>query len=151
MTYVALIVAVSALFLAWLANRKNAVLKERIAQANSRLYNLRREQTDLVRDLQTEINLLKYDVMHIRGETYVSGETTIDAITAMHPQAAEILAAFHIGGCSSCAVDDSQRLDVAAAQSNQPLKPILVALNALISQAQSPAEAIRVPNVHLNF
>ncbi|MEZ4610924.1 MAG: hypothetical protein R2838_11895 [Caldilineaceae bacterium] len=31
-------------------------------------------------------------------------------VTLPHPQAAEVLAGFHLGGCSSCAVDDDDTL-----------------------------------------
>ena len=151
MQYLSLALAVMALLLVWRANKKNTELKERIAQVNSRVYNTRRELNDTVRDLQAELNTLKYDLMHLRGETFVSGEMTIDAVTALHPQAVEVLAAFHIGGCSGCAVDGSQRLEVAAAQNNQPLKPILVALNALLAAEQPVADVPRLPNVQFEF
>ncbi len=152
MLYLSLALAVIALLLAWRANKKNTDLKERIAQVNSRVYNTRREFNETARELQAELNTLKYDLMHLRGEAFVSGEMTIDAVTALHPKAVEVLAAFHIGGCASCSVDGSQRLEIAAAQNNQPLKPILVALNALVAAEQpSVDETLRVPNVQLDF
>ena len=152
MLYLSLALTAVALLLVWRANKKNADLKERIAQVNSRVYNTRRELNDTVRDIQAELNTLKYDLMHLRGETRITGEMTIEDITALHPQATEVLAAFHIGGCSSCSVDGSQRLDIAAAQNNQPLKPILVALNTLIStEPHQQEEMLRVSNVQLDF
>ena len=46
LTYVALILAAFGLVLAWGSNRKNTELRERIAQVNSRVYNLRREMQE---------------------------------------------------------------------------------------------------------
>ncbi len=152
MIYVAGGVAVIALFLAWRSNRKNAVLKERVAQVNSRVYNMRREFDETLRDVHREVDVLRYDLMLLQGTAHITAEMTVDAIIGTNPQAADILAAFHMGGCSGCAVDGSQRLAVAAAQNNQPLKPILVALNNFIKLNHDAQDtSMPLPNVQLEF
>lgn len=152
MTYITLGVALVALFIAWRTQRKNLELKERIGQVNSRTYTVRRELDEAVRTLNSEIATLKYDLLSVQGQTHVTGDMTIEAITRLNPKTTELLAAFHIGGCSSCTVDDSTPLGIAAAQNNQPLKPMLVALNNFLAEEQQHAEeAILFPNVTLEF
>lgn len=72
----------------------------------------------------------------------------------VHPLAGQVLASFHIGGCSSCAVDGSTRLDLAVASSGQTVEPIIVALNNLITESQNGTlseEILKTPNVQLTF
>jgi hypothetical protein len=77
----------------------------------------------------------------------------------MHPQAQQVLAGFHLGGCSSCFVDDNQSLSEAAAVNGRELEPILMALNTLIAEngangaansAVSP-EQLKTPNIELHI
>jgi hypothetical protein len=56
---------------------------------------------------------------------------TIAEIYAMHPRAAEVLAGFHLGGCSSCAVSPDETLAGAARQNNLNLDMMLGALRQL--------------------
>ncbi len=152
MVYVTLGIALFALWFAWRTHRKSAALKERIGQVNSRVFTLRRELDEAMQAMNNEIAGLKYEILSLRGEAHVTGDMTIEAITQLNPKAVELLAAFHIGGCSSCTVDNSVPLDVAAAQNNQPLKPILVALNNFLDDEQRRAEEmILFPNVKLEF
>jgi len=73
---------------------------------------------------------------------------------SIHPQAQQVLAGFHLGGCSSCSVDERQSLSEAAAVNGRELEPILAALNTLVAQNGNDAEAtepIKTPNVQLHF
>jgi hypothetical protein len=75
----------------------------------------------------------------------------------MHPQAAQVLAGFHLGGCSSCAVDDRQTLAEAAGVNGRELEPILVALNTLVAEGKNnnegmvAPERLKLPNIQLHI
>jgi hypothetical protein len=155
MEYFAVLLALVGIVMAWLANRKNNDLKERLAQANSRVYSLRREIQEKQEKFEQDLLSLKFDVLKAQGNLKVTPETRIGEISRMHPQAMQVLAGFHLGGCSSCSVDDRQSLAEAAGTNGRELEPILVALNTLVSenngQGQVPAERLKVPNIQLHL
>ena len=154
--YIALAVALIGLLMAWSANRKNKELRERISSTNSRIYNLRREILENQEQAEQERMTLKFEILKLQGDLKVTPEMKIGEITAMHPQAQQVLAGFHIGGCGSCYVDDKQSLAEAAAVNGRELEPILMTLNTLIAGdnkgngAISP-EQIKVPNIQLQI
>ena len=155
LTYVALILAAFGLVLAWGSNRKNTELRERIAQVNSRVYNLRREMQEAQEQAQLEQMKLKYELLKLQGNLQVTGQMKIGEVMALHPQAQQVLAGFHIGGCGSCAVDDQQSLAEAVALNGRELEPILVALNTLLTESngggQIAPERLKMPNVQLQL
>jgi len=155
MEYVVLGVAIIGLLMAWSANRKNKDLRERIAQTNSRVYNLRREIQEIQEKAEQERLSLKFEILKLQGDLKVTADTKIGEAMAMHPQAQQVLAGFHLGGCSSCFVDDNQSLSEAAVVNGRELEPILMALNTLIAEngangAVSPKQ-LKTPNIELHL
>lgn len=154
LTYIALTVSIVAVLMAWRANRKNSDLKERLAQANSRVYNLRRAVDEKLAQSEQERLLLKFELLKLQGNLTVTPEMKIGEVLATHPQAEQVLAGFHIGGCASCGVDNSQSLAEAVAVNGRELEPILAALNTLVADnGNGPvsAEPLKTPNVQLLF
>jgi hypothetical protein len=152
--YAALTLGLIAIFMAWRANRKNKDLIERIAQVNSRVYNLRQAIQENQELTHQELLRLKYEHLKAQGELQITGQMKIGEIVAAHPQAQQVLAGFHLGGCTSCMVDDNQSLAEAAALNGRPLEPILVALNGLVADSpngQLSPEPLKTPNVQLQF
>jgi len=91
-------------------------------------------------------------LMRQAGDLKVTPDMTVDQVTALHPQAAAVLAGFHIGGCASCAVDGSTRLEEALTANGGQIEPLLVALNNLVvggADGIAAEEPLRVPNVQL--
>lgn len=156
MSIVTLIIGALALILAWTSLRKQSELKERIAQVNSRIYQLRQANLEREEELQQEITALRFEVMKLSGNMNITPDMTIDQIAMMHPLATQVLAGFHIGGCSSCSVDGEQTLEDAVLGNGRELEPILVALNNLVGE-KKPAESdmtiddLKFPNVELTF
>ena len=153
--YVVLLLALIAVLVAWNTYRKQNELKERIAQVNSRVYHLRREMQEAQDKAEQERLALKVQLLQFTGDLKVTPEMTVGEAAALHPQAQQVLAGFHLGGCASCAVDDSQTLAEAAALNDRDLSPILVALNTLVVEGNNgrarPGEQVRTPNVQLDF
>ena len=154
MVYIALLLSIAGLGMAWLCHRKNGTLREKLSQTNSRIYNLRRENLEIQEKAEKEIMALKFEILKLKGELKVEPQMKIGEIMSIHPQAQQVLAGFHLGGCSSCSVDERQSLSEAAAVNGRELEPILAALNTLVAQNGNDAEAtepIKTPNVQLHF
>ncbi len=155
MIFASIGVCVLGLVMAWVALRQNGQLKERIAQVNSRVYHLRRQMHEAQEKNDQELKHLKFEVMKLRGNLSVTPEMRVGDILMLHPQAQQILAGFHLGGCSSCSVDDHQSLAEAAAVNGRELDPILTALNGLVTEGQDgdiiSVDRLKTPNVQLEF
>jgi hybrid cluster-associated redox disulfide protein len=156
MTYVAIFLALLGLFLAWRAQRNHSELRERIAQVNSRVYNLRREMQEQQERARQELVALKFELLKSQGKLAITPDMKIGEVVLAHPQARQILAGFHLGGCSSCAVDEGQTLGEAAAVNGRELEPMLAALNTLVAESQNgngpvAPERLKTPNVQLQF
>ena len=154
MVYIALLLSIAGLGMAWLCHRKNGALRKKLSQTNSRIYNLRRENLEIREKAEKEIMALKFEILKLKGELKVEPQMKIGEIMSIHPQAQQVLAGFHLGGCSSCSVDERQSLSEAAAVNGRELEPILAALNTLVAQNGNGAEAtepIKTPNVQLHF
>jgi hypothetical protein len=154
MIYVTLGIALVAVFMAWQANRKNKYLTERIGQLNSRIFKTRQELLEAQEGTRHDLTALRIELLKSQGTFKVTGDMPVEEVLMIHPLADQVLGSFHIGGCSSCAVDGSQRLDLAVASSGQPLEPVLVALNRLLTDEQNgtpSAERLKTPNVELTF
>lgn len=151
--YIALAAGIVAALLAWRAGNKNNELQERIAQVNSRVYHLRREMQESLQQAEQERLKLKFELLKLQGNLHLTGDMRVGEIYAAHPQAQQVLAGFHIGGCASCVVDDRQTLAEAVALSGRDLEPVLVALNGLVANddGQLPPEMLQVPNVQLQL
>lgn len=157
MTYIALVFGLVGLLMAWSAQRKNKELRERISQTNSRIYNLRREMQEAQEKAEHERLSLKFEILKLQGSLQVTPEMKIGEVLALHPQAQQVLAGFHLGGCGSCYVDDKQSLREAAVVNGRELEPILLALNALVTEGANGGngvtspEQLKAPNIQLHF
>lgn len=132
MVTVAIVLSVVALAWCWWNGRRHA-------DAVRRLEGLRTAQHGYIQSLREEIAGLQEEIRALRlasvrerqGGRAFTAETRVGDLAALHPMAVDVLAAFHIGGCASCAVSPDLTLAEAAQQTGQPLEPILAALNAL--------------------
>ncbi len=153
--YVALALGLMGIFLAWRAGRKNSEMQERIAQVNSRVYHLRREMQESQEKFEHDLIILKFQVLKTQGELKVTPEMKMSEILAIHPQAEQVLAGFHLGGCSSCSFDSRQSLGEVTAVSGREVEPILVALNSLVTESSNGTEPVsperlKIPNVQFS-
>ena len=102
-----------------------------------------------------ELTKLRFDLLKSQGALQVTSDMTVEEVLMTHPMASQVLGSFHVGGCSSCAVDGEQRLDLALASSGQPVEPVLTALNNLLERSDQndalPADLLKTPNVELTL
>jgi hypothetical protein len=80
---------------------------------------------------------------------------TVREAQRLHPQTEQVLAAFHLGGCSSCAVDPDVTLAEAGRQRGIDSAQLLASLNQLLGPASQANGAspkmVKVPNVQVEF
>jgi hybrid cluster-associated redox disulfide protein len=125
------VVACIALFAAWRSGRRAKYLQERLDGATDRYFTLANQLRELEESSEREIMDLKVELKRQAGLLKFEPQMTIGEITEMHPRAVEVLAGYHLGGCSSCAVSPAQTLSSAAQQHNINLDRLLGSLRQL--------------------
>ncbi|MBX3015484.1 MAG: hypothetical protein KF832_28445 [Caldilineaceae bacterium] len=164
LTWLALVMALAAMAYAWklqqelqIATRRLDRYNRALFDANDEIRKVREEALDGLARLHAETALL---VPTRAG--FVPGMTVREA-TALHPQASQILAGFHLGGCNSCAVDADESLADICREHGRDLAQLLVNLNQLLPVAHgtptsqegfalpSVVPKVKIPNVEVNF
>lgn len=139
------LVAVVALLFAWRGARQAHYLQERLDSTNNRYFTVANQLRELEETSQREITDLKVELKRQTGLLKFEPQMTISEISEMHPRAVEVLAGFHLGGCSSCAVSPDQTLSSAAQQHNINLDRLLGSLRQL-ADGQSGGSSHQLDN-----
>lgn len=153
-TYVSLLV--SALSVGWgLFNfRRAKAVEERLDAARRSHFRATDEAREQVATLEGEVRALRQQVRALSGDgNLFEPVTTIAEAVALHPRASEVLQSFHIGGCSSCAVDSEDTIRYAAGANGQDVDLVLQALNKLTGGEEAAVLHMieRKPNVHISL
>lgn len=61
-------------------------------------------------------------------------QMTVEEALAMHPSVKWVLAAYHIGGCSHCAMSEEETLEQVATGYKLPLARLMSDLNSLLDR-----------------
>lgn len=88
---------------------------------------------------QTEIRKLKIAVRKMGDGPLFSKDTTFGEVLELHPQGREILARFHIGGCSSCAVSEMETIEQGAKAHHVDMEQLLSQLNGPTAEGEKDA------------
>jgi hybrid cluster-associated redox disulfide protein len=78
------------------------------------------------------------------GETLFTPTMTIKEAMAVHPRVDEVLASFHLGSCSNCAVSDVDTIEGACQSYGIDQAGLMAALNRLVGgdgEAAKPQES----------
>lgn len=152
MTTAALIIAIVALLAAFLAVRRASGLQERLDRANSTVFELHGALKELEGRLGQQITDLQLNLRQRSGEAIFRPDMTIAEALAVHPKVNEVLAGFHLGGCSHCAVSDVDTIQGACQTYGLDEKALMAALNSLIAGGSGGATGpIKTPNMKLDF
>jgi hypothetical protein len=126
-----------------------------------RLDNLRTSHSRLASHSRERLETLERDLISMRHQLRLlqrdgklfQPDLTIEQALELDPRAADVLAAFHIGGCSSCAVSPTDTLEHAATANGQDAVQLLAVLNRLGADQGGAvlAELERRPNVQLSL
>jgi hybrid cluster-associated redox disulfide protein len=106
-----------------------------------------------IRSLFTgELRKLKLELRKTKGGPLFTKETTFGEVLELHPRGREILARFHIGGCSSCAVSEFETIEQGASSHGVNMDQLLDQLNQPEeAEAGSPSSGTRVPAQFVQF
>ena len=131
MEYLGIAFGLFALFVAWRNGQTAKTLQDRLDSVNNRYFALANQVRETEETSQQELLNLRVELKRLSGTLKFEPQMTFAEIYAMHPRAAEVLAGFHLGGCSSCAVSPDQTLASAAQQHNLNLELLLGSLRKL--------------------
>lgn len=140
-----LIVSLVALLVAWRAWREMRALNGKMQRLSETLYQTRQEQHQKDAEIQNRVAALDVAVQKATGQLRFDPQQPLGELFEKEPRAQNVLAAFHIGGCASCAVDENTPLGDAVRERGADLDRVLTALNAL--PANGGAAELRAPNV----
>jgi HAMP domain-containing protein len=148
-------IALALAALGWGFARQRQVkdLTDRLENLRSAHYRLNDQVRDRVEGLESEIRALRAQVRSADGGPMFTAEMTVGEATGLDPRVSDVLGAFHIGGCSSCAVSDTDTLAYAAAGNGQEVEKLLSALNQLNTANGSQVTVMleRRPNVQFTI
>lgn len=152
---IAFLLAMLAVAFAWKMQQEMTRLTRRLDRYNKSLFDANDEIRHLREELAENTAQLRVELMRQTGAVHVTPEMTVREVQMLHPQAGQVLAGFHLGGCSSCAVEPDDTLARLSADHNVNLDQLLSSLNLLFPAGQvhngNGAQMVRLPNVALEF
>lgn len=155
-SWLALLIGVVAVAYAWKLQQELKAATRRLDRYNRALF----DANDAIRTVRDELDAT---LAQVRAERHLpqaaiaqfTPQMKVREAMAVHPQAEQILAAFHLGGCDSCAVDATATLADVCREHGRDLAQLLQNLNLLlVTSQQQPNEQpqlLKVPNVELSF
>ncbi len=154
-TWVALLAALVALGLVWKLNGELATATRRLDRYNRALFEAADEIRQVRESTAAELAGLRGLVRRQAGEAVFTPELTVREALATHPQVEQVLAGFHLGGCSHCAVEPDDTLGNVCVQHGLDATVLLSNLNLLVSgptngHAAAPV-LVKLPNVQLEL
>jgi hypothetical protein len=136
------LVALGALAIASITYGRERALRESLREAQRRLYLAQARLNELENTFQKELYALRAVVRRQSGGPVFEPTMRIADAIAIDPRVRDALAHFHLGGCSSCAVNEEDTLEQAAASYGVNLEHLMAALEALgsgqVLQPQGP-------------
>jgi hybrid cluster-associated redox disulfide protein len=141
------LIALVALILAGLALFRQRCLREALRDAQRRLYLAQARLNELEGSVQKDFQALRGLIRRQESGSLLESTMKISDAIAIDPRTRDVLAQFHIGGCSSCAVNEEDTIAQAAMSYGVDLDRLMAALTAL-SDGQEPAPS---PSRHGNL
>lgn len=144
----AVLVAAAAIFAAWRALGEIKAVTAKLDRLQTIVYETRQDQRAQQDQAQARIAALDVALQKATGKLRFDPNTPLVRLYESEPRAEAVLAAFHIGGCASCAVDENGTLADAVKERGADLDRVLAALNTL--PANGGHADLRMPNVSFN-
>jgi hybrid cluster-associated redox disulfide protein len=155
--WVALAIAAVAMGFVWKLNSELATATRRLDRYNKALFDANDEIRRLREGTEEEVAKLRVAVRQQQGAATFTPEMTVREVLMTHPQAEQVLASFHLGGCSHCAVEPGDRLDDACQEHGVDLQMLVGNLNLLtqgdqrVGGGNGAPQLVKLPNVALEF
>jgi hybrid cluster-associated redox disulfide protein len=155
--WIALVVAAVALGFVWKLNSELATATRRLDRYNKALFDANDEMRRLREEVEEETAQLRVALRRQQGVASFTPEMTVREVLMVHPQAEQVLASFHLGGCSHCAVEPNDTLVHACQEHGVDLQALVGNLNLLTQNGQQAGgvngapQLVKLPNVALEF
>lgn len=155
--WVALAVAAVALGFVWKLNSELAAATRRLDRYNKALFDANDELRRLREGVEEDVAAIRVSLRQQAGAAGFTPEMTVREALLTHPQAEQVLASFHLGGCSYCAVEPGERLADACREHGVDLQMLVGNLNLLTQGGQQAGngngapQLVKLPNVALEF
>ncbi len=155
-SWLALLIGLIAVGYSWKLQQELQTATRRLDRYNRVLFTANDELRQLREELSATKAQLRVEIIQGQpGAAAFTPTTTVREAQLLHAQAAQVLAGFHLGGCSSCAVEPDATLAQICQEQGRDLPQLLVTLNGLLqSRSGQPVELIqplKLPNVELAF
>lgn len=155
LTLLSLIIALIAFGYAWKLQQELSQATRRLDRYNKALFDANDELRRLREEVATNMAQMHVEMMLATDRPLFTPEMTVREAQLLHPQAQQVLAGLHLGGCSSCAVELSDTLRQVSADHNVDLNLLLTNLNLLLrtdhATGGNGAQLLKLPNVVLEF
>ena len=142
MTVLIGLTAGAALGLAMITCFRQRYLRDLLRDAQRRLYLAQARLNELENTVQKELQALRSVMRRQAGGPLFEPSMKIAEAIAIDPRVRDILAQFHLGGCSACAVNEEHTIEQAAMSYGVDLDRLMVALTAS-STGQDPEPPAR--------
>jgi hybrid cluster-associated redox disulfide protein len=151
--WLALLAAIAAGLYAWKLSGELATAARRLDRYNKALFDAGDEIRRLREQVAEETAQLRVQLRMQQGASTFAPEMTVREALLVHPQVEQVLASFHLGGCSHCAVEPEDTLSHAATQHGVNLQALLDNLSLLtVGQPnQAAPQLVKLPNVVLEL
>jgi hybrid cluster-associated redox disulfide protein len=125
------LIACVALGIAAITFFRQRLLRDALREAQRRLYLAQARLSELESTVQQERQALRSLMRRQSGGPLFEPSMKIAEAIAIDPRIRDVLAQFHLGGCSSCAIDEEHTIEQAALSYGVDLDRLMVALTAL--------------------
>ncbi len=157
LTIVALLIGLAGLVYAWLVRQDLDKATRRLDRYNRSLY----DASDQIRKLEERqaatVAELRAEIARSSGKASFRPSMSVRESYALHPQAQEILAAYHMGGCSSCAVELDDTIAQVCTNAGIEVGQVIGDLNSILAGQQSANgyangnQRVKLPNLSLDI
>src|SRR5918912_1126855 len=106
----AALAALGALSIAAVGYWRERSLRESVREAQRRLYLAQARLNELENTVQKELHALRAFAHRRSGAPVFEPKLRIADAVAIDPRVRDVLAQFHLGGCSSCAINEKENL-----------------------------------------
>jgi hybrid cluster-associated redox disulfide protein len=116
-------------------------LRQTLRDTQRRLYLTQARLNELETTVQNELQRLNGLLRRRSGGPLVEASMKIADAIAIDPRVRNVLAQFHLGGCSSCAIDEEQTIEQVAMSYGIDLDRLMAALTAVSDGQEGTARA----------
>jgi hybrid cluster-associated redox disulfide protein len=136
------LIACVALGIATMTFFRQRFMRDALRDTQRRLYLAQARLNELESTVQKEMQALRSMMRRQSAGPPFEPSMKIAEAIAIDPHVRDILAQFHLGGCSSCAINEEHTIEQAAMSYGVDLDRLMVVLTAS-SNGQEPAPAAR--------